>query len=91
MQDYLLSNVQRGEMSEAGLNTLRLSAAKRRGIPREEVDMTNIRGLFFVDPSYLGAAHDEITTGYGSVEAYIRDGIGWSDSELQRLREGLLE
>jgi len=90
-KDYLLSNVQRRELGEAGLNTLRVAAAKRRKISPDEVDMTNIRGLFFVDTAYLGAAHDEITTLYGSVEGFIRDGIGWSDAELDRLRDGLLD
>jgi hypothetical protein len=70
---------------------MRESAAKQRGISSDEVDTTNIRGLFFVHTSYLGAAHDEITTRYGSVEAFIRDGIGWSDSDLHQLRGELLE
>jgi protein-tyrosine phosphatase len=91
VEDYLLSNVQRHAQADAGLKSMRASAARQRGIAPEEVDMTNIRGLFFVHTSYLGAAHDEIITGYGSIEGFIRDGIGWSDSELQRLRDGLLE
>jgi hypothetical protein len=70
---------------------MRASAARQRGVAPEDVDMTNIRGLFFVDSTYLGAAHDEITREFGSVEAFIRDGIGWSDSELQSLRDALLE
>ncbi len=53
--------------------------------------MANIRGLFFVHSSYLGAAHDEILTRYGSLEAFIREGIGWSDSDLEYLRDALLE
>ncbi len=91
MKDYLLSNLQRREQAEAGMSAMRASAAKQRGIRPEDVDMTNIRGLFFVDASYLGAAHDEITRQYGCVEAFIRDGIGCSDSELRHLRDGLLE
>jgi protein-tyrosine phosphatase len=91
LKDYLLSNVQRREQAELGLDTMRASAAKLRGISPDEVDMGNIRGLFFVHTSYLGAAHDEITTRYGSVEAFLRDGIGCSDGDLRRLRDGLLE
>lgn len=91
MEDYLLSNVQRREQADAGLHTMRESAARQRGISPDEVDMANIRGLFFVHASYLGAAHDEITTRYGSVEAFLRDGIGWSDADLRRLRDDLLE
>jgi protein-tyrosine phosphatase len=91
VEEYLLSNSQRRVGAEAGLKTLRESAARQRGITPEEVDMSNIRGLFFVHTSYLGAAHDEITKEFGSVEAFIRDGIGWSDSDLRHLRDGLLE
>ncbi len=91
MEDYLLSNVQRNEQADAGLSSMRESAARQRGVLPEEVDMTNILGLFFVHPSYLGAAHEEITGRYGSVEAFIREGIGWSDSELDQLRDALLE
>jgi len=91
LEEYLLSNSQRREQAEAGLNGMRASAARQRGIAPEEVDMGNIRGLFFVHATYLGAAHDEITGEFGSVEAFIRDGIGCSDSEISRLRDLLLE
>ncbi len=91
IEDYLLSNIQRRERIGAELRTMRASAARQRGISPDEVDTTNIHGLFFVHTSYLGAAHDEINSEYGSVEAFIRDGIGWSDSDLRRLRDGLLE
>ncbi len=91
MEDYLLSNILRGEQAATGLNAMRKSAAKQRGIPPDKVDMTNIRGLFFVHTSYLGAAHEEITTQYGSVEGFIREGIGWSDNDLRQLRAALLE
>ena len=70
---------------------MRRSAARQRGIAPEEVDTSNIRGLFFVHASYLGAAHEEIISGYGSVEAFVRDGIGCSDAELRGLRDALLE
>jgi protein-tyrosine phosphatase len=91
MEDYLLSNVQRRQEGEAALDAMRRSAARQRGVPPEAVDMTHVWGLFFVDPAYLGAAHDEIRTGYGSVEIFLRDGIGWSHSDLERLRDELLE
>jgi protein-tyrosine phosphatase len=91
MQDYLLSNVQRRERAEAGLKLMRESAARQRGISPDQVDVTNIRGLFFVHTAYIGAAHDEIIAEYGSVEVFIRDGIGCSDASLRRLRDGLLD
>ncbi len=91
MEDYLLSNLLRREQAEAGLNGLRDAAARQRGVPSDVVDTTNIRGLFYVDASYLEAAHDEIITGHGSVEVFIRDGMGLTDSVIGRLRAELLE
>ena len=91
MEDYLLSNVHLRERADAGLDTMREAAAKQRGISPDEVDMTNVRGLFFVHTSYLGAAHDTITAEHGSVAEFIRNSLGWSDSDLRELRDGLLE
>jgi hypothetical protein len=91
MEDYLLSNLQRREDAESALRTLRGTAARKRGIPEEEVDLRQIRGLFFVDAEYLGAAHDEATTRYGSIQRFIREGVGWQDADLARLRDVLLE
>jgi protein-tyrosine phosphatase len=91
LEDYLLSNTQRRAAATAGLDTLGRQSARKRGIEPDEVDLTNIRGLFFVDPAYLGAARDEIHTIYGSVGAFIEEGLGWSGSELARLRDELLE
>jgi protein-tyrosine phosphatase len=91
MEDYLLSNVQRQEDAESALRTLRTTAARKRGISEEEVDLRQIRGLFFVDADYLGAAHDEATARYGSIQRFIREGVGWQDADLARLRDVLLE
>lgn len=91
MEDYLLSNVQRREDAESALRTLRGTAARKRGIPEEQVDLRQIRGLFFVDAEYIGAAHDEATARYGSIQRFIREGVGWQDADLARLRDVLLE
>ncbi len=91
MDDYLISNVHRLEQSEAQLDSLRRSAASKRGLPPEAVDVTPIRGLFFVHASYLEAARAEVTGRHGSFEGFVVDGLGCSESELQRLRDTLLE
>jgi protein-tyrosine phosphatase len=91
LADYLLSNLHRREQAEAGLLSIRRSAARQRGVSPDQVDVANIRGLFFVHSSYLAAAHEEITACYGSIDDFIRDGVGWPDSALRRLRDELLE
>jgi protein-tyrosine phosphatase len=91
IEDYLRSNAQRGKSAAAAMEHLRASAARQRKTDPQEVDMTSVRGLFFVDAAYIGAAHDEIRLIYGSVAGFIRKGIGWSDADLEGLRGQLLE
>jgi len=91
MEDYLLSNDLRRPQAEAGLQGMRERAAHKRGISPEEVDVTNIRGLFFVDPSYLAAAYEELIELFGTLDDFIRSGLGWSDDSLHNLRDHLLE
>ncbi len=91
VDDYLLSNTHRTEEAEAGLSSLRDAAANQRDIPSHEVDTTNIRGLYYVHESYLQAAYDEIIARHGSIDAFIREGMGLTDMDRDLLRRELLE
>jgi hypothetical protein len=44
---------------------------------------------FVVSASGLAAAHAEIVAGYGSVGGCLREGIGLSEVDLERLRDDL--
>jgi protein-tyrosine phosphatase len=90
-EDYLLSNEYRKEEIERRLGELRIRASETFLIEPEEVDMTNIRAFYILDPSYIDASLDEAVKQYGSMENYIRKGLGISDKELSSLREQLLE
>ena len=57
----------------------------------EEVDTTNIKAFFVLEPSYIDASLDEAVKQYGSMDNYIRNGLGITDKELKSLREQLLE
>ncbi|MEU9303524.1 tyrosine-protein phosphatase [Streptomyces sp. NPDC048269] len=46
--------------------------------------------LIGVFPSYLEAALDEVETRYGSVEKYVREGLGVSDETVEALRAHLV-
>ena len=89
--DYLISNDFRKAVNEKGLKVLREELAKRKGIPSEQVDMTNYEGTYLVKPDYIDAAHDEIIQRFGSMEAYIRNGLGISDDLVKKLRDSLLQ
>ncbi|MEV7520757.1 tyrosine-protein phosphatase [Streptomyces sp. NPDC091371] len=46
--------------------------------------------LIGVFPSYLEAALDEVETRYGSMEKYVREGLGVSDETVEALRARLI-
>jgi protein-tyrosine phosphatase len=90
-EDYLLSNVYRAEEIEAQLDRIRGKVASDRGIPPEEVDMTNVKAFFMLEGHYIDGTLEKAVEEYGSMEAYVRDGLGLTDEEIERLREELLE
>jgi len=90
-EDYLLSNTYRKNEIDRRVGELRERAAKTLNIEPKDVDMTNIKAFYILEAEYIDASLDEAVKRYGSMEAYIRDGMGINDLELLRLREQLLE
>ena len=90
-EDYLLSNTYRQEEIEHRLAQLRDLHAENTGVAPEEVDTTNMDAFYILQGAYIDAALEQAIEDYGSMEAYIREGLGISDVELARLREQLLE
>jgi protein-tyrosine phosphatase len=89
--DYVLSNFYRKEENERDLKSMREDIAKKQGIPPEQVDMTIYEAMFLVKPEYIEAAHDEVIRRYGSMDSYLRKGLGISDEVINKLRSELLE
>jgi protein-tyrosine phosphatase len=90
-EDYLLSNTYRQEEIEHRLAQLRDLHAENTGVAPEEVDTTNMDAFYILQGAYIDAALDQAVEDYGSMEAYIRDGLGITDEEVERLRSQLLE
>jgi protein-tyrosine phosphatase len=90
-EDYLLSNDFRKEEVEQRLEQLRQLAAKNQGIAPAKVDMTNIYAFYILEGKYIDAALDEVIKKYGSMDNYIKEGLGISDDEIQKLKDELLE
>jgi protein-tyrosine phosphatase len=90
-EDYLLSNYYRKEENERDLKNIRDGIAKREGIPPEKVDMSTYGPMYYVKPEYIDAAHQEAIKKYGSMENYLKKGLGISDETINRLRSELLE
>lgn len=90
-QDYLLSNVYRADEVEAELARIRSKVASDRGILPEEVDMTNVEAFYHLEGHYIDGTLEMAVEKYGSMDAYIRDGLGIGDEEIEHLRAELLE
>ncbi len=91
MDDHLLSNAFRREENQKQLAQIRESIAKQKGTPVDDVDMTTFEPLFWLTPVEFDAAQQAMKDDYGSVEGYIREGLGVSDEMRDRLRDELLE
>ncbi|UCB54878.1 MAG: tyrosine-protein phosphatase [Thiotrichales bacterium] len=89
-EDYLLSNKYRANEVNRRTSELRLLAADTLLVEPAQVDMTNINAFYILQPEYIDASLDEAVKQYGSMENYIREGLGISDKELASLREQLL-
>jgi len=90
-EDYLLSNTYRKEEIDYRLEQLRELAAKNQGITPDEVDMTNTNAFYILEGEYIDAALDEAIKKYGSIENYIKEGLGITNEEIQKLKDELLE
>jgi len=90
-KDYLLSNEFRKEEISARLRQLREKAAKNQNVTSDEVDMTNINAFYILQPSYIDASLDEAVKEFGSMDNYIREGLGVDDELIEKLRSELLE
>jgi protein-tyrosine phosphatase len=78
LQDYLLTN------------RYLLGAYKRQlflaGVLKGGRFADGIRGFMKADERYLAAAFSELEKEYGSFENYIRNGLGLSESDIDRLK-----
>ena len=89
--DYLLSNIYRAEENQAQLERIRATVARDRGVPPGEVDMTNVEAFYILQDFYIDGTLERAVQAYGSMEGYIRDGLGITDREVARLRAELLQ
>ncbi len=83
MQDYALT-----DKYLLGAYNLKLAIAqllKGRGF------VNGIRGFMRAHPDYLAAAFSTLEAAHGSFENYVRDGLGLSEQDIDRLRQTYLE
>jgi protein-tyrosine phosphatase len=90
-EDYLLSNKYRRDEVQKRLAQLQQMAAKKRSIPPQQVDMSNMEAFLIQHGSYIDASREEMIRENGSIQNYIREGLGLSGQEINNLRNELLE
>ena len=70
---------------------LRLQAADNQGIAPEEVAMGNREAFLIQAGPYIDARYNELVYEFGSVDVYIREGLGLSETDIYHLESALLE
>ena len=88
MDDYLLTNeVIASDLQEAV--ELFLEQIAKHKVPTDE-DRENLTNFVTMHSEYLQAALDQVVEEYGSVDNFIRDGIGITDEQRSAFRAALL-
>ncbi|WP_097093599.1 tyrosine-protein phosphatase [Novosphingobium sp. Chol11] len=83
MADYLASNVYLQAKNERAKEMLAKS--------NSPIDPAHLDPVMTVRASYLEAAFDEVAKRYGSFDAYVREGLGLGDAEMEALRSTYLQ
>ncbi len=81
--DYLASNTYLAQKN-AGI----LASLKASGAP---IDPANLEPVLGVRRAYLDSAFAEVDRVYGSMDAYVRKGLGLSDAQIDMIRRKYLE
>jgi len=94
LDDYLLSNVMRRDWIAEREAEHRNLIAERLGVRPDEVPEARLeasRSLLKCDGRFLKAAFDAVHDGWGSWEAFRRDGLGLDEDRFAAYRDALLD
>ena len=91
MEDYLLSNTYRAQEMQRELSDFRRKQAPAQDGLKARRDEQLFQSLIEARREYLQAAFDEMIKEYGSIAAYIRNGLGVSKAQQKQLQNQLLE
>jgi len=80
-EDYLLSNTYRKAANDYELGKLREMVAARQGVDPADVDLSKLEAIFYLEPSYFDAMVMEIDESFGTLDAYLEDGLGVGPSQ----------
>ena len=90
-EDYLLSNEYRAAENKKRIAALDDLAGQNPDVTDRKANIANIEAFYILQGDYIDASYDEMITGYGSVDAYVREGLGLTPEDIKQLRMVLLE
>ena len=91
MEDYLLSNTYRAREMQKELSDFKKRQPAARAGAEASRDAQVFQALIEARREYLQAAFDEMTREYGSIEAYLHEGLGVTSAKQKNLQSQLLE
>ena len=90
MDDFLLTNEVNASNIRETVELFREMIIANTGKEPTEEDMENLTNFVTMHSKYLQAALDRVVEVYGSVDNFIRDGIGITDDQRSAFRAALL-
>jgi protein-tyrosine phosphatase len=90
MYDFLLTNEVTASDIQDAVELFRETIIANTGQEPTEEDMENLTNVATMHSEYLQAALDRVVEEYGSVDNFIRDGIGITDEQRSAFRAALL-
>ncbi|WP_425091780.1 tyrosine-protein phosphatase [Tropicimonas sp. S265A] len=91
-EDYLRSNVTRADEVAPRIEDLKTLATAFEMSPEERArNSASIEAFYVLEPEYIDASRTKAAQRFGSLDAYISEGLNQSPADLERLRAFLLE
>ncbi len=90
-KDYLLSNKYRKRDINREVRRIRELQAKERGVPVRKINARKLKESYRLHAEDIDAFRDRIVDEYGSMHAYVIEGLGLTERELNALRRSLLQ
>jgi protein-tyrosine phosphatase len=90
LQDYLLSNEYRRDITDASLDFVKEAVWQNTGQEPTEEDMERIRNLFEARQAYVEIAFQHVVDTYKTFEGYIVNGLEIPMYEIEEFRRSVL-
>ena len=91
VDDFLLTNEALASEIEDTVETFRQMIVANTGLEPSAEDIQNLTNFATMHSEYLDSAINGAATAYGSMDSFIRDGLGITDSQRSSFQQDLLQ